>query len=102
MLHVQNDHDSLLRQFVEGRDSPCPTCGYNLRNTTSQRCPECGTRLNLVLERTRQPSGKWIIPLICAAAAFGFFVTVLGIGVYGVWKRDLQGSRASFRGTFSE
>lgn len=100
MQHLQHDPDLMLRQFVEGRNAACPTCGYNLRNTTSQRCPECGTKLNLVLESTRQRSGRWIAALICAAAPLGFYLTILGIAMYGAWNRAQVPGR--FRGTFSE
>jgi hypothetical protein len=102
MQHVQHDHDALVQQFVEGRDTPCPTCGYNLRNTTSQRCSECGTALKLVLESGKRRSGRWIYALVCAAAPFGFFATILAIGMYGMWQREWQFSRSIFGGPMSD
>ncbi|MEW6253410.1 MAG: hypothetical protein AB1716_22435 [Planctomycetota bacterium] len=38
---------ALLVQFLAGRDTPCPVCRYNLRDLTSDRCPECGALLEL-------------------------------------------------------
>ena len=44
------DADGLLLDFVRDRDAACPRCGYNLRNLTLPRCPEC--RHDLVLAVT--------------------------------------------------
>ena len=37
----------LLRLYLARRDVRCPLCGYNLRNLTSARCPECGEIIEL-------------------------------------------------------
>ncbi len=36
-------------EFVRGRNVYCPTCSYNLRDSVSARCTECGTTLQLTL-----------------------------------------------------
>lgn len=33
--------------YLNGRDAPCPGCGYNLRGLKGTACPECGERLTL-------------------------------------------------------
>jgi hypothetical protein len=38
-----------LIDFLADRDEPCPLCGYNLRNLTEQRCPECKQPLRLTV-----------------------------------------------------
>ena len=45
----------LLRAFLAGRDEPCAKCGYNLRDTIAEVCPECGTPLRLTLDRPVMP-----------------------------------------------
>lgn len=39
--------DELAKLYLHNRDVPCPGCGYNLRNATAARCPECAYRLQL-------------------------------------------------------
>jgi len=41
------DETRMLLEFVRHRDVPCPLCGYNLRNLTTPRCPECQNALRL-------------------------------------------------------
>jgi hypothetical protein len=40
-LAEQDDRTWLLEQ-LRGRDVPCPKCGYNLRGSAAEQCPECG------------------------------------------------------------
>jgi len=37
--------DAFLKDFI----GPCPTCGYQLKNPSSNRCPECGSHLRVLL-----------------------------------------------------
>lgn len=39
----------VVREYLADRDSPCPTCGYNLRGLDSDKCPECGEPAALVI-----------------------------------------------------
>jgi rRNA maturation protein Nop10 len=32
-------------EFLSKFNGPCPYCGYQLKNPSSERCPECGSRL---------------------------------------------------------
>ncbi|MFW6058614.1 MAG: hypothetical protein ACODAQ_00445 [Phycisphaeraceae bacterium] len=56
----------------------CPSCGYDLRGLTAQRCPECGEPFD---PRTLQPVPPWGrrpivggIGALVAAAATGFLL----------------------------
>ncbi len=79
--------DELLPAYLRHRDVPCPNCSYNLRDLTGTSCPECGQRLELVvdlgspllslyrhLRRTRLRLDAWpvwlsALPLFLAALA---------------------------------
>jgi hypothetical protein len=39
--------ESPVREFLAGRDAPCPGCGYNLRGVAASECPECGQLLDI-------------------------------------------------------
>ncbi len=51
------DATALLLEFVRGRDVLCPACGYNLRNLTAARCPECNRELALQVGYLQVPIG---------------------------------------------
>jgi hypothetical protein len=37
----------LVTLYLQGRDVPCPACGYNRRNGTTTACPECATPIDI-------------------------------------------------------
>lgn len=37
----------IITLYLQGRDVPCPACGYNRRDDTAPPCPECGHHLRL-------------------------------------------------------
>lgn len=76
----------LLRLFVQGRDVPCPACGYNLRNTGSARCPECGAAMQLRVGSPAAPLGPWALALLSAALPLGFWLSIFGIGAHALYK----------------
>src|SRR4051794_35796280 len=47
-----------LDETADASDLYCPSCGYNLRQIESSRCPECG------MEVDRSKVGESIIPWI--------------------------------------
>lgn len=68
--------DVLLRDFLAGRDAPCPSCGYNLRGSTADRCPECATVLTLSLARA---TDNRVIRLAVVAISLEVLVYALSI-----------------------
>ena len=45
--------EQTLRSYLADRDTPCPSCGYNLRNAVGNVCPECNADLHLIVAATR-------------------------------------------------
>jgi hypothetical protein len=66
-----------LLAFLRGRDELCPLCGYNLRDLTEARCPECRQDLALTVGVTRLRFG-WlivtIVPSMFSGIAAGFLL----------------------------
>lgn len=61
-----------LTTFLAGRDAPCPSCGYNLRDCTTATCPECGQHLALGLQRkgdTTRADAWWMAGVLGMAVA---------------------------------
>jgi hypothetical protein len=53
MSHAtQRDGAQEIATFLASRDVDCPSCRFNLRGLTTNRCPECNTLLQLTLGRT--------------------------------------------------
>ncbi len=63
--------DPLLLQFVHGRDVQCPGCGYNVRDLTTDRCPECGQGIEIGLRLSEPKQGALIAGLVGLAAGAG-------------------------------
>lgn len=80
-----------LISFLHERDAPCPLCGYNLRNLTSPRCPECGHLLKLTVTQAEPYLRAWIALMapLCAGAGLGMFWIMLfltqGSPTLGPW-----------------
>ena len=71
--------NDLLRQFLRNRDTPCPICGYNLRELTGHVCPECGKGIEL---RVGSPDLRFglcmlsIVPMLMMTAFAIIFLLV--------------------------
>src|SRR5437870_2661971 len=67
--------DAWVIEFVRDRDRACPLCGYNVRNLTTARCPECGHRLRLQVQPLHTHLGAWVmgISALIGSAAIGIF-----------------------------
>jgi hypothetical protein len=61
----------LLRRFLHGRDVPCPSCQYNLRDLTGDRCPECGQAIALRLQLAEPKQAAMLAGLIALSAGVG-------------------------------
>ena len=108
----------LLAAFLAGRDVPCPRCGYNLRELSGSRCPECGEQLTLCVNLVEPRQAALIAGVIALAAGFGlngllliywvvmdrmrgldefFYCNAFGAAVEGValavWLRGWRGLR---------
>src|SRR5688572_30604696 len=64
--------DPFLTAFLSGREAACPGCEYNLRDLTTDRCPECGQSIQLALRLVEPRQGALIAGLVGLAAGAGF------------------------------
>ena len=64
--------DPLLLQFLRARDVPCPSCAYNLRDLTGDRCPECGQEITLRLQLAEPKLAAMLTGLIGLSTGAGF------------------------------
>ena len=62
----------LLKQLLALREIPCPVCGYNLRAIESDKCPECGAKLDLRVGSSDLKLGLWIAAILAIALPLGF------------------------------
>lgn len=71
--------DELLLAYVRERDTRCPLCGYNVRNLTAPRCPECGKALRLSVGLADPFLKAWIAlsAAACLSAGIGVFILVV-------------------------
>ena len=83
------DETAMLRQFLAGRDVPCPQCEYNLRDLTGTRCPECGEArvLRLQLDEPRQASALAGLIALAAGAGMNFLLLVYWVLVVTFMRR---------------
>jgi hypothetical protein len=61
----------LLARFLGDRDVECPGCGYNLRDLTGERCPECGQDIVLHLQLAEPRQAALLTGLIGLSAGVG-------------------------------
>ena len=70
----------MVLAFVRDRDAPCPGCGYNLRDLSEPRCPEC--RKDLVLAvGLREPRFGWFLITVTPGLFSGIAAVLLSIPV---------------------
>jgi len=63
--------DAMLRRWLVGRDAPCPRCGYNVRQASEPRCPECGIALKLTVGAAEPFRAAWVVTLVPLAMTTG-------------------------------
>ncbi len=71
-----------LRDFLAGRDVPCPACGYNLRGLAAPVCPECGLTLTVegIRRSLRQRGGAAVV--LAGIGVLMFAVIALPTGTF--------------------
>ncbi len=80
-----------LVEFLQDRDTPCPLCGYNLRNLTDNVCPECRHELRLTVGVTK-PMFLWFLLAMTPCSFAGIAAGLTLIPVIVQW---LGGGRSS-------
>lgn len=90
-----------IHPLLRDRDVDCPSCGYNLRNSGGEACPECGRALTLeqlqAPAEPRAPLAMWlgIAALLTCWLGIGLFPGLAAIyaGISAVNAIDRQGGR---------
>lgn len=70
---AQRDGADELMTFLASRDVECPSCRFNLRGLTTNRCPECNTLLELTIGKTHSLRRLRIWLLAADAVILGCF-----------------------------
>lgn len=71
--------DSLIAPFLADRDERCPKCGQNLRGLQSNRCAECGLKLELGLKPAPLPLGLWLTGAIGLCIGLSMIIAWLAV-----------------------
>ena len=82
-----------LRQYLAGRDVPCPMCEYNLRDLLGDRCPECGDQLTLAVNPVEPKQAAAITGLILLAAGAGLNGLLLLYWLFTFWRDSRAGDK---------
>jgi len=79
---------AILTQYLANNDAPCPRCRYNLRNLTTNQCPECGLELALQVKGTQPIVKWWIVTLLAHTIPVGFHLFLFSaviIHQFSIW-----------------
>ena len=83
------DSNELLVEFLRANDTPCPLCGYNLRQLTTATCPECGRPFQLGVESVSPFFAHYLgflAPfIIVAGLGFVFLCLIIAWGPLNGW-----------------
>ena len=87
----------MLREFLSGRDVPCPGCGYNLRDLPGGRCPECGQELVLGVRLAEPKLAALLTGLIGLSAGAGLNgLLVIYFFIVAIVRNNRYGGYATF------
>jgi hypothetical protein len=81
---------------LAGREEPCPKCGYNLRDLTGDRCPECGDALVLRVQLVEPKLAAMLTGLVGLSAGFGLNALLLIYFVIVSFLRGPSGGMGTF------
>lgn len=70
----------MRRVYLTVTDVPCPTCGYNLRGSSGDKCPECAVPIELSIRRPQQPR-PWD-----TVAVIAIVLTTIYFAIHGGWQ----------------
>ncbi len=70
----------MRRVYLAVTDAPCPACGYNLRGSAGDKCPECAAAIELAV-REEAPAKRWDL-----VAVIGIVLTTLYFAIHGAWQ----------------
>jgi hypothetical protein len=84
-MNAQTDLDA-LREYLATRDAACPSCGYNLRGLTSDRCPECHQEIALRVSLVDPRVGLFLVGVVGWALGAGFSVLLLMYGGIAIFR----------------
>ena len=68
---------SAITAALRDLDVRCQTCGYNLRGSTSDQCPECGVKLKLAIDSTDSRRGWWLASMFGTGLSTLVCITLL-------------------------
>ncbi len=77
MSKKKDPSTSAITAALRNLDVRCDTCGYNLRGSTSDQCPECGVELKLTIDSTDSRRGWWLASIFGTGLSTLFWITLL-------------------------
>lgn len=86
-----------LREYLTERDVACPSCAYNLRGLTVDRCPECNEFLVLRVSMAEPKLGAWLGTLSgLLACCGGALICVLLVVYLSIFEKGWPRGREFF------
>ena len=95
-------NDEILSLYLQDRDTPCPGCGYNRKDSTTPKCPECGLSISLFVapihhDRNTMRMGKaffWFIAIFSAFQAGEYVYDLIFRQIIGggIWSNGVRTS----------
>ena len=89
LTSADQDGQVLLNAFLQTHQVPCPVCGYGLHKLKSDRCPECGATLKLMLGRASTPMAAWLVMAVPMFVATGETLYMIFFTLQAFWTNEL-------------